>query len=198
MKNLYVLRHGLTEYNKGKKFQGRANPPLIEEGLQQAQNLAGVFEDVPFESIYCSPLERAVQTATPLAESKNLKIRFNEKLIDRDLGGLTGKSYEDIDDVELYLLNRGLEQEVKGLESVEDVHKRAQEFLEQIIETEEENSVVVTHSPIIQSFCKIVFGNEPRQYNAQYVLIPGEFHYFELNKDRTLIRFKLKATEAPE
>lgn len=60
---LYLVRHGETEWNKLGRFQGCTDIDLSDDGIQQAKLLMEKLEN-KFDYIYTSPLSRAVQTAT--------------------------------------------------------------------------------------------------------------------------------------
>ncbi|QHQ59463.1 histidine phosphatase family protein [Anaerocolumna sedimenticola] len=65
---IYLVRHGETDWNKEGKFQGCTDINLSKEGTQQAHLLKEVFNN-NFDYIYTSPLSRAVQTAEILCEN---------------------------------------------------------------------------------------------------------------------------------
>ena len=60
---IYLVRHGETEWNKIRRFQGRSNLPLNHEGKKQARALALALKNTSLMAIYTSPLVRALQTA---------------------------------------------------------------------------------------------------------------------------------------
>ena len=60
---IYLVRHGETEWNKIRRFQGRSDLPLNREGRNQVNALALALKNKPFTAIYSSPLLRAVETA---------------------------------------------------------------------------------------------------------------------------------------
>lgn len=60
---LYIVRHGKTDWNKECKFQGAQDIPLNEEGRAAAVKLAERLKDVSFDEIFSSPLSRAYETA---------------------------------------------------------------------------------------------------------------------------------------
>ncbi|TBL79362.1 histidine phosphatase family protein [Paenibacillus thalictri] len=70
--HLYVIRHAQSTKNIGQG--GGANCSLSEIGEWQAEQVPSFFKDIPIRSIYCSPLRRVIQTATPLAAEKQLPI----------------------------------------------------------------------------------------------------------------------------
>src|SRR5438270_10820981 len=67
---VYLIRHGLTEWNVQKPFQGHLDVPLSQEGLEQSRRLASwlACQPVRFTAIYSSVLFRALQTAEAIGE----------------------------------------------------------------------------------------------------------------------------------
>jgi len=62
-KNIYLVRHGETDFNKRGVVQGRGiNAPLNEKGHRQAANFFSAYKDVPFDMVYVSTLVRTHQT----------------------------------------------------------------------------------------------------------------------------------------
>jgi len=90
---LLLIRHGENDYVKTGKLAGRTpGVHLNEKGKKQAQALGEALKDVPVKAIYSSPLERAVETAQPIAESHKLTILQEPDLMDTDIGKWQGKS----------------------------------------------------------------------------------------------------------
>ena len=91
---LLLIRHGENDFVKSSRMAGRLpGVHLNERGQKQAQALAEALKDVPLKAIYSSPLERALETASPIADSHNLKIFQEPDLMDTDLGKWEGKSW---------------------------------------------------------------------------------------------------------
>ena len=57
------VRHGQTEWNSLGKQQGKEDIPLNSRGIEQAKQTAQLLADRQFDRVYCSPLQRAKQTA---------------------------------------------------------------------------------------------------------------------------------------
>jgi len=90
---LLLIRHGENEYVKTGKLAGRTpGVHLNEKGQKQAQALGEALQNVPIKAVYSSPLERAMETAGPIAESHNLTILQEPDLMDTDIGRWQGKS----------------------------------------------------------------------------------------------------------
>jgi probable phosphoglycerate mutase len=90
---LLLIRHGENDYTKKHKLAGHLpDVHLNERGRQQAQALADALLEVPLKAIYSSPLERAVETATPIAAARGLEIQIVPGLIETDVGKWQGRS----------------------------------------------------------------------------------------------------------
>jgi probable phosphomutase (TIGR03848 family) len=90
---LLLIRHGENEYVKTGKLAGRLpGVHLNERGQKQAQALGEALTHVPIKAIYSSPLERAMETAEPIAASHKLTIQQEPDLMDTNVGRWQGKS----------------------------------------------------------------------------------------------------------
>ena len=63
MQQLTLIRHGVTEWNVSGKFQGHTDIVLSEQGRLQAQGFGKHLKKAKVDSIYSSPLQRALETA---------------------------------------------------------------------------------------------------------------------------------------
>ena len=90
---LLLIRHGENDYVKTGKLAGRLpGIHLNDRGQKQAQALGEALKDIPIKAVYSSPLERAMETANPIAESHKLAIIQEADLMDTDIGKWQGKS----------------------------------------------------------------------------------------------------------
>jgi broad specificity phosphatase PhoE len=95
MPTLLLIRHGENDYLSRNKLPGcLPGIHLNKRGLQQALELDRTLNRLPLKAIYTSPLERALETAGPLAHSLNLEIQIRPDLIDIDVGTWTGRSWK--------------------------------------------------------------------------------------------------------
>jgi probable phosphomutase (TIGR03848 family) len=90
---ILLIRHGENDYTKKHKLAGYTpHVHLNERGQSQAQALADGLKDVPIKAIYSSPLERAVETATPIATVRGLEVQIEAGLLETNVGKWQGRS----------------------------------------------------------------------------------------------------------
>lgn len=95
MTTLLLIRHGENDFIKSHRLPGRLpGIHLNERGRMQAVALADFIKEKPITAVYASPLERAVETATPLAQARGLEIRTVAELADTDVGEWQGRSWK--------------------------------------------------------------------------------------------------------
>jgi len=87
---IYLLRHGLTEYNAQKRYQGQRDIPLSPEGIAQLRRA-----DFDPDVVYVSPLQRAVQTARILFPTA--KLIPVEDLKEMCFGSFEGRNYIEME-----------------------------------------------------------------------------------------------------
>ena len=94
---ILLTRHGQTDWNVLKKVQGKANIPLNEKGMEQAQKVKVQLKNETIDLILCSPLVRAVETAKIINSGRNIPIEIAEKLSERDFGEFEGMPNTEFD-----------------------------------------------------------------------------------------------------
>jgi probable phosphomutase (TIGR03848 family) len=93
----YLIRHGQNDYVARGKLAGRLPGVHLDEvGQKQARALADQLKDVRFQAIYASPLERAMETAAPLAARQGKKIQPLDGLLEIDYGKWQGASLKSL------------------------------------------------------------------------------------------------------
>ena len=94
---LLLIRHGENDFVKTGKLPGQIDGiHLNERGQKQAQALSEALKAVPIKAIYSSPLERAMETAEPIARARSLQIIPEPDLRDADVGRWQGKSLKSL------------------------------------------------------------------------------------------------------
>jgi len=90
---LLFIRHGENDFTKKHKLAGYTpEVHLNERGQTQAQALADALKDVQIKAIYSSPLERAMETATPIAAARKLEVQVEAGLLETNVGKWQGRS----------------------------------------------------------------------------------------------------------
>lgn len=96
-KEFYIFRHGETDYNLEKRWQGCGiDTELNATGLEQAQGLVERLADKNLEIIYSSPLKRAFKTAQIAAEGLGLDVEIIANLREASFGKAEGLIKSDI------------------------------------------------------------------------------------------------------
>lgn len=84
---ILLIRHGENDYVKEGRMAGRLpGVHLNEKGREQAQALADKLKDAPIKAVYSSPLERAMETAQPLAAALGQEVIPRAGLLETDMG----------------------------------------------------------------------------------------------------------------
>ena len=96
MATFLLIRHGLTD-DVGVRLSGRApGLHLNREGRAQAAALADSLEGVRIAAVFSSPLERAIETARPIAERRGLSIEIAVGFSEFDFGEWTGRTHAEL------------------------------------------------------------------------------------------------------
>jgi probable phosphoglycerate mutase len=97
MIRLHFLRHGQTALSRADMFCGRRlDPPLTAEGGAMAEAFAAAYRTTEWQAVYCSPLQRAISTAAPLARAVGLGLEIREELAELDYGRWDGKTVDEV------------------------------------------------------------------------------------------------------
>ena len=83
---IFMVRHGETEWNRQRRLQGRTDIPLNDAGLAEARRAAKALRDVNFDRIFTSPLQRARKTAEILRGSREIPVTAEALLIEVSFG----------------------------------------------------------------------------------------------------------------
>lgn len=142
-KEIYIIRHCEA---KGQPFEAN----LTERGLSQANHLAEFFSNIKIDQIISSPFWRAIQSIEPTSHTKNINIVVDERLSERKL------SSGDLPDWLEKLKTTFDEMELKfdGGESSQVATNRAISVINQIISSDHQKTIVVTHGNLMSLILK--------------------------------------------
>lgn len=96
MTRIYLVRHGVTEWNKVSKVQGSTDTDLSADGIRQASLLAKRLVDEDIHFVYSSSMKRAVMTAQIATGHKKCGIIESEKYHEINLGPWEGMTINEI------------------------------------------------------------------------------------------------------
>jgi len=97
--NIYLVRHGETEWNVLKMTQGQTNSELTENGIEQAKEAAKKFKDIKFDAIFSSDLTRAYRTAEIIKLDRDIIIQTSKLLRERNYGRFEGKHSDEFREI---------------------------------------------------------------------------------------------------
>lgn len=164
MINIYVVRHGETEYNAKDIYQGSSDVPLNEKGLEQAKLCAKELEHVHFDRILASDLVRARVTAETIAAyHKNAPLTIDKRLQEVHFGEWEERSFQEIETLWPGSIQRMYENcdtfEIPGGETFQEVQDRAWHAVKEEMDTMEDGQtlLVVCHGGTIRALlCKLL------------------------------------------
>ena len=159
---LYCVRHAESIYNSEGRIQGQSDPPLSADGRRQAEAIAAGFESISLDAIFASPLQRAHDSARPLAEASGLKIQLDPRLMELNAGVFQDKLWDDIEREFPEDAARWAEQDpdftIPEGESRRDLMKRGHAALESIRDAGYARAAVVAHGGTLSAAFKSLLG----------------------------------------
>ena len=188
---LYIVRHGETEWNVIKRFQGQLNTPLTEKGIEKLKETGKKLEDVTFEEVYTSKLERTVKSAEIILnenrgyKNKKLKLKKLAELNEVYFGVWQGLKYEEVflkypeeannyfynvknykaENVEAENLKDALERFLRGINKILSIHKSG-------------NILIVTHGTVFDMFINHVGNNDIFDIDERTLMGNGDYKIF--------------------
>jgi probable phosphomutase (TIGR03848 family) len=155
MPMILLIRHGENDYVKLGRLAGRLpGVDLNMTGLNQAKLLADKLASAPIKAIYTSPLERAMQTAQPLAEANQKEMVVRESLLEIDYGDWQGKSLKSLRRNKLWKVVQTQPSRVRfpGGESFAEAQQRVCQELENLANIHGEKDLVLcfSHADVIK------------------------------------------------
>jgi broad specificity phosphatase PhoE len=94
---LFLVRHGETDWNLERRWQGHADPPLNGTGRRQAEALAASLAGRGIDAIWSSDLARARETAEVVAERLCSTVRLDARLREVDVGEWSGLTTAEVE-----------------------------------------------------------------------------------------------------
>ena len=188
---LYIVRHGETEWNVIKRFQGQLNTPLTEKGIKKLKETGKKLENVLFDEVYTSELGRTVASAEIILNenrgyrNKKRELKKLAELNEVYFGVWQGLTYEEVllkypeegnnyfydvknykaENVEAEKLEDALERFLKGINKILNIHKSG-------------NILVVTHGTVFEMFINYVENNSIFDIDERTLMGNGDYKVF--------------------
>ena len=188
---LYIVRHGETEWNVIKRFQGQLNTPLTENGMEKLKKTGKKLKNILFDEVYTSELGRTVASAEIILNENNgyknnkLELQKLAELNEVYFGVWQGLTYEEVflkypeeannyfynvknynaENVEAENLKVALERFLKGINKILNIHKSG-------------NILVVTHGTVFEMFMNYVANNSIFDIDERTLMGNGDYKIF--------------------
>lgn len=152
-REIYLVRHAEPlRKDKRSYYLGQSDPPLSITGVEQAEQLAGYFEERPIQAIYCSDLARAEQTASIIANRQHYRPVKMKEFREIDLGEWDGLPVEEVKKTSPAQYKKRGEDIVNfrppGGESFADLRQRVLPAFKRTVESTTGNIVIVAHAGV--------------------------------------------------
>ena len=185
MKNILLIRHGQSEWNKLNLFTGFKNIELSEQGIEEANKAGQNFKnlDIKFDIVFTSELKRAQETAKIILQNldqwdhlnNKRKIISNINLNERDYGDLTGlnkkETAEKFGEDQVHKWRRGYSDQPPNGESLEDVVTRVTKYFEETIKPaiqsdNNDNILIAAHGNSLRALLIVMNIYQPNNINT--------------------------------
>ncbi len=186
---LYCVRHGETVFNSGGRIQGQLDTPLSELGQRQCLAITSTFRGQPIEAVYSSPLQRALGSATRVADVLGLQVRTDPRLMEINAGIFQGLTWDEIaikypEDARRWK-SQDPDFQIPGGETRRELMARAREAFLDIHKTGIKQAVVVSHGGLLSAAFKALL-EIPAQRNP-FSLLNGSISRLGWSSDVKLL-----------
>jgi probable phosphoglycerate mutase len=184
---LYFLRHGQTAYSATGGYCGTPenDPGLTPQGFEMAEVFADAYCHLPWQAIYTSPLQRAVQTAKPLSDRLNIPMELRHGLKEVAYGEWEGMHPNEIyqkftDSYVRWLTDPAWNAPPKGERGI-DIARRCSQVLEEIEDCfPSGNVLLVSHKATIRIMLCDLMGIDIGRYRDRFMLPVAALSIVEL------------------
>ena len=188
---LYIIRHGETEWNVIKRFQGQLNTPLTEKGMEKLRKTGKKLENVLFDEVYTSELGRTVASAEIILNenrgyrNKKLELKKLAELNEVYFGVWQGLTYEEVflkypEEANNYFYNvKNYKAENVEAENLKDALERFLKGINKILESHKSgNILVVTHGTVFEMFMNYVANDSIFDIDERTLMGNGDYKIF--------------------
>lgn len=190
--NVFLVRHGETEWNLEERLQGNRNSSLTRNGINQAKKAGKILKNTKFDTVYSSPLTRAVNTAQLILGKKNTKLIIRDGLREIHLGPWEGKTKKEteISHPEEYInfWYYPDRYHLKGGETYRDLQKRVVEEIQNIFDENRGKTVlIVSHWIAIKTAIAFFMEKPLKDLNEAVNLSNGSLLKLSMNNGKVKV-----------
>jgi len=188
MLEIYIARHGQTEWNQEGRLQGWLNSPLTSKGIESAKHLGKKLDAVRFDAFYSSPSPRAYETLEIAINKPKEHFYLDERLKEIGLGAWQGKLIDEIKkeyttayhdyyhNPEVFTLD--------GAENYFDLKMRVSHFLKEVTEMhftkdQKKKVLVVTHGVTLMMMRLLFNEGQIKDLSAYGVADNAKLHVYQ-------------------
>lgn len=162
---LLLARHGQTDHNLQRRYQGQIDTALNQAGLEQTEKLAARLAAERIDAIYSSDLRRSLQTAEMIAHGHALKVIRDARLREMSFGEWEGYTHDEVQAQAPALVSEWIKDPVNVApprgETVRELAARVQAGLDEVRRAHAAETVVfVTHGGVIRTLLCLGLGIE--------------------------------------
>jgi len=189
MTTFFLIRHAACD-GLGQKLWGRTpGICLNEKGERQAQRLADRLRNIELSAIYSSPLERALQTATVVAQNMKLDVKTSAAANEIDFGEWNGKTFDELSSNEQWRRfnsHRSMTL-IPGGESFLEVQSRIVKEIEELAAQHGKAHVaIVSHADVIRA-AVAYFAATPIDMIERFEISPCSVSVLAVNDDNSTL-----------
>ncbi len=197
---IILIRHGITDWNLVRRYQGHTDVPLNEQGREQARELAMMLEKMPIAAIYSSDLVRAYETAKIIAEGRSIPIYKLRELRETHFGNWEGLTIEEIHEKFPEDVERLKKDPIHGLrpggESRGIMFERVKKKVLEIAKKHPNQTIaIVAHEGTIAAATCALTGEEFREHRQKYRLDNTSYNILEQENGKWHLRHQGKKSD---
>ena len=167
MLHLMLVRHGETEWNVQRRYQGQSDVPLSDLGRRQAELVAERLVDEKIDAVYASDLKRAWETAQAIAEKNSLDVFSEPRLRELKFGILEGLTFDEAQERYPEMIEAWMEDfnnTPEGAETIDLFNARIVALLDELKSKHDEQVVLlVGHGGSLSEILRVVLELSPEK-----------------------------------
>jgi broad specificity phosphatase PhoE len=167
MLHLILVRHGETEWNAQRRYQGQSDVPLSDLGKRQAELVAERLAGQRIDAVYASDLERAWETARMIVEKSGLEVTSEPRLRELKFGILEGLTFDEAQAQYPEMIAAWLEdfhRPPEGGETIDLFNARVVSLLEELKQKHDEQVVLlVAHGGPLSEILRVALELSPEK-----------------------------------